>query len=114
MIRFGDSQKVFDAATNKWRLVDQKERTDVFERIVENPIEEEQLMMRTNIFDETNIVNNSERNTLNERYQEKNVRVTDSVDFTRNDHLIDEKSKKITSHFSAHKEQCICEMCTCG
>lgn len=107
--------QIFDATTNKWKLIDQKEHTDVFERIVENPIEEEQLMYRKNIYDETDILNSSERNTLNEKYSEKNVRTEDKVDYIRSDHLIDEstrKSKKVIT--AGHKEQCICEMCTCG
>lgn len=47
-------------------------------------------MYRKNIIDETNIINNQERNLLEENLREKHVRTTDSVDFIRSDHLIDE------------------------
>lgn len=143
---------MFDASSNKWKLVDEKEHTDVFERIIENPIEEELLNFRRNITDETNIINNLERNTLDERYREKHEHLTDTVDhYIRSDHLIDEsthlsssivdnrkdvkvrlikmlqnanlfklnliyiqKTKTIVTDTTKHKEQCICEMCTCG
>lgn len=82
--------QVFDASTNKWKLVDEKQHTDVYERIVENPIEEVDLQYRRNITDETNIINNLERNSLREKFDEKHTRTTDSVDYIRSDHLIDE------------------------
>lgn len=81
--------KIFDASTNKWKLVDEKQHTDVYERIVEKPAEED-LLYRRNITDETNIINNLERNSLQEKLNEKHTRTTDSVDFIRSDHLIDE------------------------
>lgn len=107
-------RQIFDATTNKWKLVDQKEHTDVFERIVENPIEEEQLLFRKNIYDETDIMNSSERNTSNQKYRETNIVTEDKVDFIRSDHLIDESTRKTSTKVAGHKEQCICEMCTCG
>lgn len=81
--------KIFDASTNKWKLVDEKQHTDVYERIVENPIEDD-LLYRRNITDETNIINNLERNLLREKFDERHTRTKDSVDFIRSDHLIDE------------------------
>lgn len=45
---------------------------------------------RKNIIDETNIINNQERNLLEENLREKHIKTTDSVDFIRSDHLIDE------------------------
>lgn len=82
--------QVFDASTNKWKLVDEKQHTDVYERIVENPIEITDVQYRRNITDETNIINNLERNLLQEKFDEKHSRTTDSVDYIRSDHLIDE------------------------
>lgn len=153
--------KIFDASTNKWKLVDEKQHTDVYEKIIERPTEED-LLYRRNITDETNIINNLERNLLQEKLDEKHTRTTDSVDYLRSDHLIDESiatsdlvnqvvikedvktrsdikvscrsdlelfklniflkilfswQKKIDKSYlkeTTHKEQCICEMCTCG
>lgn len=81
--------KVFDASTNKWNLVDEKQRTDVYERNTEHQVDDD-LQYRRNITDETNIINNLERNMLQEKFDEKHTRTTDSVDYIRSDHLIDE------------------------
>jgi hypothetical protein len=62
----------------------------VYERIVENPIEDDSPLYRRNITDETNIINNLERNLLQENLDEKHTRNTDHVDYIRSDHLIDE------------------------
>jgi hypothetical protein len=62
----------------------------VYERIVENPIEDDTPLYRRNIFDETNITNNLERNLLQENLDERHTRTTDHVDYIRSDHLIDE------------------------
>lgn len=150
--------QIFDASTNKWKLVDEKQHTDFYEKTTEMD-EKEDLKFRRNITDETNIINNTERNLLQEKLNEKHTRTTDSVDFIRSDHLIDEsvsssdlvnqvvikedvrtrkdtKVRKFVKHTSTgtdyqfdlqkkidktfettthqHKEQCICEMCTCG
>jgi hypothetical protein len=51
---------------------------------------EEDLIYRRNIMDETNIINNSERNLLEENLREKHVKTSDSVDYIRSDYLIDE------------------------
>ena len=84
------SIQIFDASTNKWKLVDEKQHTDVYERIVENPIEDDTPIYRRNITDETNIINNLERNMLRENLDERHTKTTDSVDYIRSDHLIDE------------------------
>jgi hypothetical protein len=148
--------QIFDAATNKWKLIDEKQHTDVYEKIIEHPVEDD-LLYRRNITDETNIINNTERNLLEENLREKHIKTTDSVDYIRSDHLLDEsvsssdlvnqvvvtedvRTKKVKtcalklksrnenilillqsrtdkyyqSDTKAHKEQCICEMCTCG
>lgn len=81
--------KVFDASTNKWNLIDKKEHTDVYEKIIEHQVDDD-LLYRRNITDETNIINNLERNLLQEKFDEKHTRTTDSVDYIRSDHLIDE------------------------
>lgn len=83
------SLQIFDASTNKWKLVDEKQHTDVYEKITEMD-EKEDLKFRRNITDETNIINNTERNLLQENLKEKHTRTTDSVDYIRSDHLIDE------------------------
>lgn len=49
-------------------------------------------MYRRNITDDTNIINNSERNLLQENLNEKHIRTTDQVDYIRSDHLIDEST----------------------
>lgn len=81
--------KIFDASTNKWKLIDEKQHTDVYEKIIEHPVEED-LLYRRNILDETNITNNTERNLFEENLREKHTKTTDSVDYIRSDHLIDE------------------------
>lgn len=81
--------QIFDASTNKWKLVDEKQHTDVYEKITEMD-EKEDLKFRRNITDETNIINNTERNLLQENLNEKHTRTTDLVDYIRSDHLIDE------------------------
>lgn len=83
------SLQIFDASTNKWKLVDEKQHTDVYERITEHQVEDD-LLYRRNITDETNIINNLERNLLQEKFDEKHTRTKDSVDYIRSDHLIDE------------------------
>ena len=70
-------------------MVDEKERTDVYEKIIEKPYEE-QLLYRRNITEDTDIVNNTERNLLQENLNEKHLRSTDQVDYIRSDYLIDE------------------------
>jgi len=81
--------QIFDASTNKWKLIDEKQHTDFYEKITEHPVEDD-LRYRKNIIDETNIINNQERNLLEENLREKHIKTTDSVDFIRSDHLIDE------------------------
>jgi hypothetical protein len=83
------SFKVFDASTNKWDLIDHKQHTDVYEKTIEHQVDDD-LLYRRNITDETNIINNLERNLLQEKFDEKHTRTTDSVDYIRSDHLIDE------------------------
>lgn len=83
------SFQIFDAATNKWKLIDEKQHTDFYEKIIEQSVEDD-LLYRRNITDETNIINNTERNLLEENLREKHIKTTDSVDFIRSDHLIDE------------------------
>lgn len=61
----------------------------MYEKIIEGP-QEDDLLYRRNITDETNIINNSERNLLREKFDEKHTRTTDHVDYIRSDHLIDE------------------------
>lgn len=89
MTSFITSFQIFDASTNKWKLIDEKQHTDVYEKIIEHPHNED-LLYRRNITDETNIINNSERNLLEESLREKHIKTTDSVDYIRSDHLIDE------------------------
>lgn len=48
------------------------------------------MLYRRNITDETNIINNLERNLLQEKLDEKHTHTRDSVDYIRSDHLIDE------------------------
>ena len=62
----------------------------MYERIVENPIEDDTPIYRRNITDETNITNNLERNMLRENLDERHTKTTDSVDYIRSDYLIDE------------------------
>lgn len=117
--------------------MDEKEHTDFYEKIIEKPVEDD-LLYRRNITDETNVINTTERNLLQENLNERHIKTTDTVDYIRSDHLIDESQsssdlvnqviitedvkqrkdiKKITDKTlitSIHKEQCICEMCTCG
>lgn len=62
----------------------------MYERIVENPIEDDTPIYRRNITDETNIINNLERNMLRENLDERHTKTTDSVDYIRSDYLIDE------------------------
>lgn len=61
----------------------------MYEKIIEHQVEDD-LLYRRNITDETNIINNLERNLLQEKFDEKHTRTTDSVDYIRSDHLIDE------------------------
>jgi hypothetical protein len=74
---------------------------------------------------------------LQENLNERHIKTTDTVDYIRSEHLIDEsksssdlvnqviitedvKNRKDTKKIidksvtNVHKEQCICEMCTCG
>lgn len=81
--------QIYDASSKKWKLIDEKQHTDVYERTTEHQTEED-LLYRRNITDETNIINNLERNMLQEKLDEKHTRTTDSVDYIRSDHLIDE------------------------
>lgn len=81
--------QIFDASTNKWKLIDEKQHTDVVEKIIEMTAEED-LMYRKHITDDTKIITNRERNLTQEDLNERYVKTVDNVDFVRNEHIYDE------------------------
>jgi hypothetical protein len=61
-------------------LIDETQHTDVFEKIIEKPIEED-LLYRRNITEDTKIISNQERNLMQEDINEKSTNISDQVDF---------------------------------
>ncbi len=61
-------------------MIDETQHTDVFEKIIEKPIEED-LLYRRNITEDTKIISNQERNLMQEDINEKSTNISDQVDF---------------------------------
>lgn len=87
--QFFSPSQIFDASTNKWKLIDEKQHTDVVEKIIEMTAEED-LMYRKHITDDTKIITNRERNLTQEDLNERYVKTVDNVDFVMNEHIYDE------------------------
>ena len=77
--------QVFDAATNKWKLVDEKQHTDVFEKITEA----DDLIYRKEINDETTIINSSDSSRYINKFDEKHTKTSKNIEL-RSDQLLDE------------------------
>lgn len=155
--------QIFDATSNTWRVVDEKTRTDVLEKIVEGPNVSTTVYIDdiidvrnvknvtninenvTNLTDVTNIknirninketidridevitdINKITKDTVNktstliDRRDDKTVydriditkkKIIDDTTIIKKDGPKDKPKKPVNDH----KEQCICEICTCG
>lgn len=76
-------------------MIDEKQHTDVVEKIIEMSAEED-LQYRNYVTNDSQTITNRERNLMQEDLNEKYVKTVDHVDFVRNENIyVDDLVKKV-------------------
>jgi hypothetical protein len=88
-------QQIYDAANNKWKLVDEKTQRDVLERIVERPVTDTHIHEQ-NIENITNITDERINKSLIENYESYTNQIDRTKIIDHYDETSDDRATKKT------------------